>query len=106
MKGDDLAGDLALEKVDLLLQRGEHPLHISRRLVRDLLNGTEARVRFFVLIVRNPGDAIFVELGLFSGSHIQIFFRRPKLKVFPTATFNELAKPVLEHVRDSKFPRL
>ena len=25
---------------------------------------------------------------------------------FPTATFNELAKPVLEHVRDSKFPRL
>ena len=37
VKGDDLAGDLALEKVDLLLQRGEHPLHISRRLVRDLL---------------------------------------------------------------------
>ena len=26
-------GDLALEKVDLLLQRGDHPLHISRRLV-------------------------------------------------------------------------
>ena len=50
-----------LEKGDLLLQRGEHPLHISRRLVRDLLNGTEACVRFFVLIVRNPGadlDAI------------------------------------------------
>ena len=43
---------------NLLLQRGEHPLHISRRLVRDLLNGTEARVRFFVLIVRNPGDDI------------------------------------------------
>ena len=56
MKGDDLAGDLALEKGDLLLQRGDHPLHISRRLVRDLLNGTEARVRFFDLIVRNPGD--------------------------------------------------
>ena len=43
---------------------GEHPLHISRRLVRDLLNGTEARVLFFVLIVRNPGadlDAIPAE---------------------------------------------
>ncbi len=56
MKGDDLAADLALEKVDLLLQRGGHPFHISRRLVCDLPKSPQTRVRFFVLIVRNPGD--------------------------------------------------
>ena len=44
--------------VDLLLQRGDHPLHISRRLVRDLLNGTEARVVFCVLSTRDLGESL------------------------------------------------
>ena len=45
-----------LEDPDLFLQRLDHPLHIRRRLVRDLLNGADARVGFFVLITRDSCD--------------------------------------------------
>ncbi len=49
----DLTGDLALEKVDLLLKGLNHPFHIGRRLVGDLPQSPELRVVFGTLVGRD-----------------------------------------------------
>ena len=41
MKGDEIAGDLALEKVDLLLKVLDHPQGVGGRLICDLPESTE-----------------------------------------------------------------
>ena len=61
MKGNDVAGQLALEQVDLLSQALDQPLHVGRSLIRDSLHRTNPISRPLVRVVRNPGkdlDAI------------------------------------------------
>ena len=57
----DLTNDLALEEVDLLLKVGDHPQGVDGRLIGDILQSPQPRVRPGVLIHRDRGgdlDAI------------------------------------------------
>ena len=63
MKGDEIAGDLALEKVDLLLKVLDHPQGVGGRLICDLPDSTEPRGGFFALVLRDLDESLRCDPG-------------------------------------------